>query len=176
MRKFLFGMFITINIVGFIVLSMPGQVSAQSCGSADSCERAAQTCSDNGGTWNSGTGVCSGGNACSTSFLGLPTWYKYLELDGSCEVTGPTDSVTGDLLWPKVVGYIGVAVLEVLLRLAALVSIGFVMYGGFRYITSQGEPDSTKSARQTIQNALIGLVISLIATAIVAFIANELTN
>ncbi len=121
------------------------------------------------------TGTASAAR-CSTSFLGLPTWFRYLEFNSECEIIGPNDPATGKLDWQAAAGRVGLAVIEILTRLAALVAVGFVMYGGFRYITSQGDPESAKSARQTIINSLIGLVISLIATGVVAFIANSLTS
>lgn len=108
-----------------------------------------------------------------TFFLGFPTWYKYLELDANCEVVGPANS-DGKFNWPLAAGYVGLAAVEILLRLAALFAVGFVIYGGFRYITSQGDPEGAKSARQTIINALVGLVIAIAAASIVAFIGNRL--
>jgi len=103
----------------------------------------------------------------SASFLGFPTWYKYLNpvyQNGQCvlQTTMPDD-----------LGKIGLALVEILLRLAGLIAVAFVIYGGFNYITSQGEPDKTKSARQRIVNALIGLVITIFATVIVSFIGRE---
>lgn len=115
----------------------------------------------------------------STSFLGFPTWYKYLDIgpeEGDpCAVTGPKNA-EGEFDWEAASGRIALAIIEILLRIATIVSLGYVVYGGFRYITSQGEPDATKSARQTIINAMIGLVIALLATGIVAFVANRLTT
>lgn len=107
------------------------------------------------------------------SFLGLPTWYKYLEgQQVDDEATGasncqPTLQGANDI-W-KVVA----AVLEMLLRVASLVAIGFVVYGGITYIVSQGSPDKTKEALKTIISALVGLVISIIAAAVVGFIAGR---
>jgi hypothetical protein len=115
----------------------------------------------------------------SSSFLGFPTWYRYLDIgekDGDpCAVTGPLNE-EGDLDWRSAGALVGIAVVEILLRISTIIAVGFVMYGGFRYITSQGEPENTKSARQTIINSLIGLVVSLIATGLVAFIASQLTS
>jgi hypothetical protein len=110
-----------------------------------------------------------------TFFLGLPAWYKYLELDSNCEVVGPHQPGSDKLDWQQAGSRIGLAVIELMLRIATMAAIAYVIYGGFRYITSQGEPDSVKSARQTITNGLIGMVISLIATGLVAFIASQLT-
>lgn len=116
----------------------------------------------------------------SAYFLGLPSWYAYLDVgmkdDGKCDVIGPSNDGGATLDWQKAIPLIGLAVLELLLRLAGLISVVFVMYGGFRYITSQGEPDKTKSSRQTITSAFIGVVISIVAAAAVSFIANTLTT
>jgi hypothetical protein len=107
------------------------------------------------------------------SLLGLPTWYKYLDgqrvMDDSTgiEICQPVFDGANDI-W-KVVA----AVLEVLLRVGSLIAIGFVVYGGVTYILSQGAPDKTKQALQTIINALVGLVISIIAAALVGFIAGR---
>ncbi len=106
---------------------------------------------------------CTGGG-----FLGFPTWYKYLE--------GTT--ATNGLCAPSVralsdVWLIGAAVIEILLRIAVLVAVIGIVYGGFNYITSQGEPDKTAKARSTIINAAGGMVVAILATAIVSFIAGK---
>jgi hypothetical protein len=45
-----------------------------------------------------------------------------------------------------------------------------VIIGSFQYILTQGEPEKAKNAKSTIQNALIGLVIVILSTAIINFI------
>lgn len=107
------------------------------------------------------------------SFLGLPTWYKYLEgQQVEDDATGASNCQPmlqgANDIW-KVVA----AVLEMLLRVASLVAIGFVVYGGVTYIISQGSPDKTKEALKTIISALVGLLISIIAAAVVGFIAGR---
>lgn len=113
---------------------------------------------------------------CVGSFFGLPPWYNYLDLNGDCEVVGPSETVDGvqGLVWPTVVGLVTLAVVEAMLMIAALVTVGYVMYGGFRFITSQGDPEGAKSARQTVINALIGLVIAMVASGVVRFIGARL--
>ena len=103
--------------------------------------------------------------SCSKSFFGLPTWYKYLELNNECQVIN--FDVPGDLL------LVALAVIDGLLTIAGMVAVGFVIYGGVRYITSQGSPDETAKAQQTIINALIGLVVAVIAIAVVSFIGSK---
>jgi len=66
------------------------------------------------------------------------------------------------------------AVIDDLLRIAGLAAVGFVFYGAFKYVASQGSPDATAQAQSTIINALIGLAIASVAVFIVNFIGNKL--
>lgn len=99
----------------------------------------------------------------------IPPWYKYLK--------GTKDSgdshCTLQFSFPDDLGAIGLAVIEILLRVGAFVAIGYVIYGGFLYITSQGEPEKAKGAQQTILNAVVGLVITILATGIITFIGGR---
>lgn len=99
-------------------------------------------------------------------FLGFPTWYEYIHDPNNCSVI-KIDSIND--VW-----LIVAALIEIFLRVAALVAVGFVMYGSFKYITSQAEPDAVTKARQTIVNALIGLVIAILAAGVVNFIAGNI--
>lgn len=109
-------------------------------------------------------------------FFGIPTWYKYIkEFDDNCNPKvnlrkGPN----GASFNGTVVIQIALAIVDILLRVGALIAVGFVLYGGFLYLTSQGEPDGLKRGRQAIINALVGLVIAIMASAIVAFIGGRL--
>lgn len=100
----------------------------------------------------------------------IPTWYQYL--DGKQDVTG---KCVPDVVIPDDAVLILLAVVDMLMTVGGLVAIGFVIYGGVKYITSQGEPDKTKDALHTIINALIGLAIVLVAASIVSFIAGRLS-
>ncbi len=115
------------------------------------------------------------GGACNkdTTLLGIiPTWYKYLP-DSAFD---PTNCIINiDIQQnPEQLWLIGFGVIDILLRLAGLVAVGFVIYGGFRFVTSQGEAEGIKAARSTIINALIGLVITIFASTIITFIAGRI--
>lgn len=58
-------------------------------------------------------------------------------------------------------------VLKFALEIAFLIVIGFIAYGGFRWIFSGGNEANIKAGQQTITNALIGLAIILCAWLIV---------
>ena len=113
---------------------------------------------------------------CKGSLLGLPRWYEYLEIGDKngdpCGIIGPT--VDGEFDWGRAVPRVLVAITEILLRVAAILAVGFTIYGGFRYILSQGEPEATKKAKGTIIGASVGLVITIFAAAIVGLIGSTL--
>lgn len=109
---------------------------------------------------------CTGGD-----FFGLPTWYKYLDstTDANGKCVPSFDLSTPNSLWG-----IALAIAEMLLRVAALVAIGYIIYAGFIYMTSGGEAERAKNAKNTIINALVGLVISILAASIIAFVGNTI--
>lgn len=115
--------------------------------------------------------------ACSqNSFFGLPTWYKYIK---TTAVTNPNGSVSCNFssfsFWPPDnLLLIVLAILDMLLIIGGVVAVVFVIFGGVQYITSQGEPENTKHARGTIINALIGLVITIIAATFVNWLGYKL--
>jgi Type IV secretion system pilin len=104
-------------------------------------------------------------------FFGIPTWYSYLQLQEN-PVTNTCDVVNFHV--PGSFLLVALALLDIALHIAGLVAIAFVIYGGFQYVTSQGEPDKTSRARNTIIDALIGLVITFISVGLVAFLGNRL--
>ncbi len=64
-----------------------------------------------------------------------------------------------------------------ILAVLGLVAVIMVIIGGFTYMTSQGDPTKTKKARDTILYGIIGLIIALLAFAIVNFVlANIFTG
>jgi len=110
--------------------------------------------------------------ACDKSggFFGLIPWYQYLKLDGSCNVTGFSTSQQIVSNVPLIL----LAVVDDLLRIAGLVAVIYALYGSVMYVTSQGSPDQTAKAQNTIVNALIGLALAMIAVTLVSFLGKKL--
>ena len=116
-----------------------------------------------------------GGDGSDVHFLGIiPPWHHYLDCEGP---DGGIDTVQFegegglDRVW-----LIGLALFEGLLRLSGLVAVFFVIVGGFKYVTSQGNADKTSSAQKTIINSLAGLVIAASASVLVSFLINILSE
>ena len=105
----------------------------------------------------------------NTSFFGLTEWYRYL--DSETDALGKCVPIINGLndFW-----LIGLAIIDSLLKVAAMVAIGFVIYAGIQFVVSQGQPDKVKAARETILNAVIGLAIALVAVGVVSYIGNTL--
>lgn len=112
----------------------------------------------------------------NATILGLPKWYKYLEVNpdasGRCSPTIDSATIGG------IQGFlpIGVVALEFMLRLGGLVAVAMIFVAAFKYITSQGNPDNAAAARKTAINALIGLVIIIVATSLVSFLGTRLST
>lgn len=99
---------------------------------------------------------------CGGGFLGLPPWYDGIT-DGSCQVNLTQDSgAVSNLVWR-----IALNVIEALMMLVGYASVVMIIVGGFFYMTATGQADKIKSAKGTILNAVIGLVIALSSVAIV---------
>lgn len=107
--------------------------------------------------------------ACVNDFLGLPPWYKYLEVHTTNQCAPQINGIND--LW-----LIGIAVIEILTRVAVFAAIAFVVYGGIKYSASRGNTDKVTSAKNTLIDALTGLIIAIVATAVVSFVAGRFSQ
>ena len=53
------------------------------------------------------------------------------------------------------------------------VSVIMLIYGGIRYTTSGGNANSVTAAKNTIMYSIVGLVIAILAFAVVQFVVNQ---
>lgn len=108
--------------------------------------------------------------ACGDAMLlTMPAWYRGIAKDenGGCSIQNPNDvGGIGPFVWKIVLN-----IIDILLNLTAYFSVGYIMYGGFKYMLASGSSDGITKAKTTITNAVIGLVISIAAIAIVNLIA-----
>jgi uncharacterized membrane protein len=72
------------------------------------------------------------------------------------------------------IGGITLALINLLLGIVGILSIFFIIYGGFQYITSRGNEEQADSGKKTLTNAIMGLVIVLLSYVIVVVIINAL--
>ena len=69
-----------------------------------------------------------------------------------------------------------VGIINGIVGVLAIVAVIFVVVGGVNYMTSQGDPGKTKKAKDTILYATIGLIIAVLAFAIVNFVITKVIN
>lgn len=62
------------------------------------------------------------------------------------------------------------------LALSGIVAILFLIIGGFQYITSAGNEEAAEKGKATAINAVIGIIVIILAYVIVNLVANLLTN
>ncbi len=107
-------------------------------------------------------------------FFNFPPWWKYINTGRGDALGGCTpylDFSNGPLPLLK----IGLAIIDMLLYLGGIIAVAAIIIAGISYITAAGAPDKITSARKRIQNAIIGLIIVVIASAVVSFIGGTLT-
>ncbi|HEX5744474.1 MAG TPA: hypothetical protein VFX84_03450 [Candidatus Saccharimonadales bacterium] len=117
-------------------------------------------------------------------FLGLEPWYHFMS-DSSLGTHGDPCAIKCFNIFPQAnpnacgqtasdIPGVVLAIIDDLLRLAALVAVAFIIIGSFQYVGSRGNSERTAAAQTTIMNALTGLAVALVAVALISFIGNQL--
>lgn len=107
---------------------------------------------------------------CEQSLAGIPPWFKGLTKEETvagktqCVIVGPANTKDGPSIFiTKVV----LNVIQIALTVIGYIAVFFILLGGFQFLTGGSNPSQIEKARKTILNAVIGLVISIGAVAIV---------
>lgn len=111
-------------------------------------------------------------DACSNKgkILTLKPWYSGLtNNDCSLKSPGADTNSQANYIWK-----IALNIVDDLLQLIGYTTVGYIMYGGFLMMTSNGAPDKAARGRKTIMSAAIGLVIALASVALVNFISSKI--
>ena len=103
---------------------------------------------------------------CGGNILTLKPWYDGLT-DDSCNIQSPTSDTMSSFIWR-----IALNIVDDILQIAGYVAFGFVVFGGFLYMTSTGQPEKATRARKTITYGLIGVVVAMSAVLLVNVIAS----
>lgn len=114
--------------------------------------------------------------ACQNSLLTFPAWHKGLT-KANCEIKDikePVKSTSNEITLRGFIIRVILNITEMILQLVGYAAVVMLIIGGFRYLTSAGEEGRMKTAKQTILNAVIGLLISIFSIAIVNVVAGAL--
>lgn len=69
-----------------------------------------------------------------------------------------------------------VKIVQWILGFVGLVTVIFILYGGFMWMTAGGNEEKVKKAKQVISAAVIGLIIVTLSWAIIIFVVNTAKN
>lgn len=88
-------------------------------------------------------------------------------LGGAGQAAGPSSSSAPDItvVFTKVVNTI--------LYVLGAIAVIMIVIGGIRYVTSGGDASGVTAAKNTILYAVIGLIVAILAYAIVNFVAKS---
>jgi amino acid transporter len=86
-----------------------------------------------------------------------------------------SDTFLGDTGAGGISGII-TTIITIALTLAGLIAILFLIIGGFRYVTAGGNEEQAEAAKKTILNAIIGIIVIILAFVILAVIENAITT
>lgn len=105
--------------------------------------------------------------ACESTFFGIPAWYRGLT-DGNCDIA----KMNGEEGITKFVWTVILNLADGIFRIAGVVATGFIVWAGFQYMISQGNSGAIANAKTTMKNAIVGLIITALASLIINFVFN----
>lgn len=108
-------------------------------------------------------------------FAGAMLQPAYAACDGKGGLRGGVGCAGESTTQPKELfgdGGIFTQVINFLLFFVGVVSVIMIIYGGIQYTTSAGDSGKVTSAKNTILYAIVGLIVSILAYAIVNFVTN----
>ena len=79
-----------------------------------------------------------------------------------CKATGSDDATS-----------LAQQLINVFLLLVGIVSVIMIVLGGFNYVVSNGDANKIAAAKNTILYSVIGLIVAILASAIVNFVVDQ---
>lgn len=80
-----------------------------------------------------------------------------------CAATGPDNNVSG----------MAKTIINIMLTILGIIAVIMIIFGGIRYTTSAGDASRVKAAKDTIMYSVVGLVVAILAFAIVNFVTTQ---
>ena len=97
---------------------------------------------------------------------------KFLTVVNAAGLGAPPDIGLSKTKLPAMI----LQVVNYALGLVAVMALGYLVYGGFLYITSHGDTKQVDQAKGIIINAVIGMVVIGLAAALVTFVIGSVVG
>ena len=154
LKTLIIALFVAIPVATTIIqptYAAPSQPSSSSKSTSGTANTAT------GSNSGSGTSALSSDGSCHYLF-GFKPWYCGWE------------NVTSEKSIKNNIKQLAENILDILSTAASYLALGFVVWGGYLYMMSSGDPSRTATAKKTMTNAFIGLAIAMLAKTIVGTI------
>mgnify|MGYP000986349469 FL=1 len=99
-----------------------------------------------------------------------------LTSDASAQVSSGINAATTSEMQGKSVNSTVGSIVNVLLWVVGILSVTMIVWSGFKYITSAGDTSKLASAKSTLIYAVVGLIIAILAYAIVTFVRTQVVS
>jgi len=117
-------------------------------------------------------------NSSSTSTNTLTTPSTTAKPDDLCGfgpcLAGTTDYASGDS--KSIITKLAINLVNFLIFVGAAIAVFFVVLGGYKYITANGEDSKVKEGRSMVINALIGIAIAIASFTLVSFVTSFIST
>src|SRR3989338_7714377 len=104
----------------------------------------------------------------------LPLFNNFAQ--AQCDPTSgdPMGCIPKDVYTDKTVEQIIIDIIDASLSLLFLVVLGFMIYGGYFWMTSMGNEEKIKKSKQILTASIVGLLIVLMSLSIVNFVSDAI--
>lgn len=99
----------------------------------------------------------------------LPVAAAPVDVLSDCRSNSQVCDGGGNQIWDALKG-----IINLLITIAGIISVIMIIVGGIKYTTSGGDAKSITSGKDTLVYAVIGLVIAIMAFAIVNFVIGKI--
>lgn len=112
------------------------------------------------------------------SLISAPASAASCSTDGKGGIKGGLKCVESSDTPNDLFGSAGIfkTIVDILLFVIGAIAVIMLIIGGVRYTTSNGDQKAVESAKNTIMYAIIGIVVAILAYAIVGFVVNSLAK
>lgn len=97
-------------------------------------------------------------------------------LSDACGAGGVSSSAICQSRSENIGGSFGANIVNTMLFVLGIIAVIMIIFGGFKYMTANGDSSKISSAKNTILYSVVGLVVAIMAWGIVAFVINQLNK
>ena len=104
----------------------------------------------------------------------LPLLNNFAQAQCDPKSGDPMGCIPKDVYTDKSIQNILIDIIDASLSLLFLVVLGFMIYGGYFWMTSMGNEEKIKKSKQILTASIVGLLIVLMSLSIVGFVSNAI--